>query len=337
MHFLSRYTLLPTLLGTALCMPSSAHAQSTPSPDEAFVLGASFGDRGCVLALSHNDAVADIFATFEVCEQDLVGQKVSFFYETIEIPATSCGGDPTCTDTEDVLTATGARAFSPPREATVDTLTSGDRACYVTLTDAAGESHAQFATFEICEQNIVGQTVQLDYDYVNINAYICQGNLECGLSDRALLIKEANVVAAPPPQVDIESLPDGNYRYWSETSINAIVSDDELLLTPKSRLFLFSKQGNTIVGTWAYIDDEAICVEGQVNGNIVTGLAVQTLQGATVRSGNSTFAPFGPAHRLFVRQGRQLAADTVRYGTVLLNLDGLNRINAGTVLPPSGC
>ena len=333
----SHFACIFALLGAAALTAQSAHAQSEDTPQEAFVLGATLGDRACVMALSDGADVIETFATFTVCEQDLVGQRVGLLYDTIEIQAVSCQGDPTCTETEEVVAVTEATPIAPPRVATINSLNVGDRACYVTLTDQAGDTYTQFASFEICEQDIVDSTVQLDYEFANINAYICQGNLECGLSERALLISEANVVAARPPQTDIEDLPDGNYRYWSQTSINAIVSNDELLLNPESQLFLFSKQGDDIVGTWAYIDGEAICVEGQLNGNTVTGTAVQTLQGATVRSGNNTFVPFGLADRLFVRQGRQVNDSRVDYGTVLLNLNGLNRINAGTALPPAGC
>ncbi|MEO1590318.1 MAG: hypothetical protein AAFU71_03385 [Cyanobacteria bacterium J06632_22] len=335
MNNLSRLTAFTTLLSATVIGAAPAQAQQ---PTEALVLGAAFGDRACVMALSSGETAVETFATFEVCEQDLVGQRATLTYDTVNIQAASCQGDPECSETEAVVAVTAAVPIAPPRVATINSATSGDRACYVNLTDQAGESYTLFALFEICEQDIVNQTVQLDYDFQNINAYICQGNLECGLSERALLISKANVVTAPPPQVSIEDLPDGNYRYWSQTSINAIVSDDELLLNPESRLFLFSKQGNNIVGTWRYIDGEAICIEGQLNRDNVTGIGVQTIAGATVISGDNTFAPFGAASRLFVRQGRQVSDEIVRYGTVLLiNLNELNRINAGTVLPPSGC
>jgi len=46
------------------------------------------------------------------------------------------------------------------------------------------------------------------------------------------------------------------------------------------------------------VDGEAICVQGQVNGNTISGLAVQTLQGASVLSAGESFASFGPSGSL---------------------------------------
>ncbi len=330
-NLLSRLAGLAALSGATLLATQPAQAQQL---DEGIVLGATFGDRACILSLTDSEEVVETFATFEACEDVLVGQRYAFTYDTINIQAASCQGNPECGETEQVVAVTDAAPFNPPRRATIAGLISGDRACYVDLIDTADQRHNLFATFEICEQNIVGKTVDLTYGVENVVAFICNGNIECGLSEQALLITQANVVAAA---LGIDDLPDGNYRYWSQSTTSTVVTTDELLQHPESTLFLFSKRGNNIVGTWSYIDGEAICVEGQLNSNTVTGIAVQTLLGSSVRSGNNTFAPFGLAHRLFVRQGRQINRSTVRNCTVLLNLNGLHRINAGTVLPPAGC
>jgi hypothetical protein len=54
-------------------------------------------------------------------------------------------------------------------------------------------------------------------------------------------------------------------------------------------------------------------------------------------STGENFANFGPSGALAVRRGRQMNRQHVRYGSALLNLTGLTRINAGRVLPPGGC
>ncbi|MEO1590777.1 MAG: hypothetical protein AAFU71_05740, partial [Cyanobacteria bacterium J06632_22] len=82
---------------------------------------------------------------------------------------------------------------------------------------------------------------------------------------------------------------------------------------------------------------ESICVRGQVNGNTISGTAVQTDEVTSVVSSGESFANFGPSSALALRRGRQVSSSQVRYGSALLNLNGFNRINAGTVVPPSGC
>lgn len=251
----------------------------------------------------------------ERCEQTLVGSEIRFTYEI------------------DVV-----EVIPPPAIATVSSLVAGDRACYVDLVDADGKKTTQFARFEICEQDILGAQVQLVYETSNILAFSCQGDIDCGRSDKATLMTQADVISRPPaPSLPpIGSLPDGNYRYWNGSSNNAIVSDQELL-SQGGVTFLFSKRGSNITGIFGYVDGEALCVQGQVNDNTVTGISVQNLSGARVLSSGETFANFGASDRLKVRRGRQLDPQTVRYSSTLLNLEGMKRINAGSVLPPGRC
>ena len=191
-----------------------------------------------------------------------------------------------------------------------------------------------YAGFEICAQNIVGAQVRLTYTTGNILDYSCQGDVGCGKSDPAELIASIGVISSPPARVPISSLPDGNYRYWSGTSPSGIVSEGEIT---SGALFLFQKKGNNITGVYGYFDQEAICVQGQVNKDTVTGISVQNLKGARVISAGETFRNFGPDSSIQVRRGRQIDSNTVRYSSTLLNLTGLNRINAGPVLPPNRC
>ena len=236
-----------------------------------------------------------------------------------------------------------ARAFgstataNQPPIATIQRLTAGDRACYVELTDDSGQTSTEFANFTICEQQLVGKRVRLTYESGNILAEACQGNPDCGQSEAVMLITQAEVLApVNAPTTTIQTLADGNYRYWNGTTTQSIVSN-ETLLANGGIVFLFRKQGNNVTGIFSYVDGEAICVQGQVNGNTISGLAVQTLQGASVLSAGESFASFGPSGALSVRRGRKVSRQVVRYDSALLNLAGLNRINAGSVLPPSGC
>jgi hypothetical protein len=234
-----------------------------------------------------------------------------------------------------------------PTMGTIQNLTSGDRACYVELLDDQGQLSTQFASFEVCEQDLVGQRVQLTYTSDNIQAVSCQGNPECNETETVMLITQVDAISEPNPGVEpspgtatapsrVQDLPDGNYRYWNGTPSGAVVSDDTLL-ADGGVTFTFRKQGNNVTGIFGYVDGEAICVQGQVNGNTVSGISVQNLAGASVLSAGETFQSFGPSGYLQVRRGRQISPNVVRYSSTLLNLNNLNRINAGTRVPPSGC
>ncbi len=228
-----------------------------------------------------------------------------------------------------------------PTLGTVQRLNVGDRACYIEVADDQGEIFTEFADFEICEQNLVGQRVQFTYEMGDIQAASCQGNPECADTETVMLITQAQVIPEPnpapqPARSRVQDLPDGNYRYWNGTPSGSIVSD-AALLADSGVTFTFSKRGSAITGVFGYVDGEAICVQGQVSGNTVSGFAVQNLRGASVLSAGETFQSFGPSGYLQVRRGRQVSPSVVRYGSTLLNLNGLNRINAGSRIPPRGC
>lgn len=308
----SNKTLILMALGFVLVSAKATIAQPVATGS---VLGLDVSGDSCNISLV--DAAGEFFTVVteaETCEQTLVGSEIQFTYEISQV-----------------------EVIPPPAVATVSSLVSGDRACYVDLVDANDKKTTQFATFEICEQDILGAEVQLTYETENILAYSCQGVVDCGKSDTATLITQADVISRPPnPQPAIGSLPNGNYRYWSGSSSSAVVSDQELR-SAGGIIFLFSKQGNNITGVFGYIGGEAICVQGQVNENTITGISVQTLRGASVLSSGETFANFGPSDRLKVRRGRQIDQETVRYSSTLLNLENMNRINAGSLLPPGRC
>jgi hypothetical protein len=234
-----------------------------------------------------------------------------------------------------LIAALGPKATADqPPVATIQRLTAGDRACYVELVDDGGQTSTEFAAFEICEQDLVGKRVSLTYEAGNILAEACQGDPDCGQSETVMLITKVETLAETAPTV--QTLADGNYRYWSGPPSQTLVSNDALLANGGT-VFLFRKQGNNVTGIFSYVDGEAICVRGQVNSNTVSGIAVQTGQGVAVLSSGETFARFGPSGALSLRRGRQISRQQVRYGSALLNLNGLNRINVGTRLPPGTC
>lgn len=91
---------------------------------------------------------------------------------------------------------------------TIQGLQQGDRACYVSITDAAGNVTQQFASFELCGQSaLVGQSMRLFYEPVSIAAESCQGDPSCTETETVLsivrtesLTADANPAPAPPVQ-----------------------------------------------------------------------------------------------------------------------------------------
>lgn len=79
---------------------------------------------------------------------------------------------------------------------TIQALTAGDRACYVDILDEQGKTSTQFATFEICDRDLVGKKVQLHYESGEIVAEECNGDIDCGLSEIVMLITQVRLVDA---------------------------------------------------------------------------------------------------------------------------------------------
>lgn len=99
--------------------------------------------------------------------------------------------------TSPALTAAGTVQIggeSKPASGTITALVAGDTACYLTLEDD-GESVDLMAAFEICEQEsaLVGHRVALSYSMENVLAAECQGDMDCGKSDRVALVSAVKV------------------------------------------------------------------------------------------------------------------------------------------------
>lgn len=326
----------------AACFSSSANADQ---PTVATVQKLTAGDRACYVdVIDAGGVYSTEYAAFEICEQDLVGRDVNLIYEPGSIIAVSCQGDPACSETETVMLITQAEIIEAPTVGVIHEVIVGDRACDIGFTDETGELWYRQATFAVCDQDLVDDTVQFTYEVLEIAAYACEGDPTCEQTDVVTLITDVEVLSAVETDPTesrnqnspVQDLPDGNYRYWSGTTGQSIVSDD-ILINNGGTLFLFRKQGNNVTGIFSYVSAEAICISGQVNGNTVSGRAVQTVEGISVLSSGETFATFGPSEALSLRRGRQVSNEQVRYDSALLNLAGLNRINAGTALPPGGC
>lgn len=78
-----------------------------------------------------------------------------------------------------------------PSRARVTAAVAGDVACYLSLTDAQGQTFEEMAAFEVCEQeaDIVNQEVDLEWTVENVMADSCQGNPDCAESQSVPLIR----------------------------------------------------------------------------------------------------------------------------------------------------
>lgn len=87
---------------------------------------------------------------------------------------------------------------------TIQSMQSGDRACYVSVMDGSGNVSEQFANVELCQQTeLVGQSARLFYEPQPIQAASCQGDPECTNAETVLLLVRAEstdpVAQAPAP------------------------------------------------------------------------------------------------------------------------------------------
>ncbi|MEB3282169.1 MAG: hypothetical protein VKK42_24955 [Lyngbya sp.] len=137
-------------------------------------------------------------------------------------------------------------------------------------------------------------------------------------------------------QPRISSLPDGNYRY---VTARTPITEAELAQT-ESLIFLFRKKGNNITGQLSQANSSnSICISGQVNGNTITGAAVELSEPgdeAILRNCGEEFVVWDVAGSLRVRRGKK-EGNKVIYKSAIFDLNGYNRINAGTVFPPVSC
>ncbi len=78
---------------------------------------------------------------------------------------------------------------------TIQSLTPGDRACYVGLQQADGSVREEEAAFEFCDRiTLIGQRVRLRRARTEVMARSCEGNPECPDRDTVNLIVGAEPV-----------------------------------------------------------------------------------------------------------------------------------------------
>lgn len=223
---------LSTVLASTVAMGWGTGAEAE-LPAAGTVQAMVAGDAACRVTLI--DAAGQpfsAFAPFDICTQDLIGQRVALTYGAASVVAAACQGEADCGQPETVTVITQVDVIVPPSQGRVQALVFGDRACYVNLVDELGQPSTQLARFNLCTQDLVGQQVQLTYAPGSVVAAVCNGDGDCDQSDIVLLISQATVLEPRPtvisPRQMVADLPDGNYRYWTGTSTQPTVNDSEL-------------------------------------------------------------------------------------------------------------
>jgi hypothetical protein len=159
--------------------------------------------------------------------------------------------------------------------------------------------------------------------------------------DAVLLCKNADGstigAGSPGSATNLESLPDGDYRYWSGTPRTSQISE-ETLLKQGGVLFVFQKKGDRVLGNISPIDGEVgACVEGTVTGNTVSGFATSYQPEKDVNK-TEDFAEWGsPDGVLKVRRGKAIGGNRVKYMSALLNLNTYSKIDFGKSKVPKNC
>ena len=119
---------------------------------------------------------------------------------------------------------------------------------------------------------------------------------------------------------EIAALPAGNYRYTTGTS-------DISANTDASPIFTFRKLGNFITGNFDYpLSGSRACITGTIEGNTIIGQAFSNSTGTTILG------------QRYLGENLSLRFDDDFFSyDASLDLNGFNRINAGTTAPPSSC
>lgn len=143
----------------------------------------------------------------------------------------------------------------------------------------------------------------------------------------------------------LASRPDGNYRYLAGDAEFRTYTDAELQQQGGS-IFVLKKEGNNITGNLLpQLGQPGICVTGVVSGNVVTGAAYPygtpdpAAEGGDPSSNNTgeiTLQQYGNG-ALVVSRPTRPAAGVLYYAGAVLDLSGFSMINAGVIVPPSGC
>ena len=72
------------------------------APEAPKVVSLQAGDIACYVELDYGNRTDSLLADFEICEQPLVGKRISFETRKENVMAASCEGDPECGDSEQV-------------------------------------------------------------------------------------------------------------------------------------------------------------------------------------------------------------------------------------------
>jgi hypothetical protein len=146
----------------------------------------------------------------------------------------------------------------------------------------------------------------------------------------ALVCKGSDVVSST-----IDVLPDGDYRFWSGPASNTVTDKDILATGEGGAVFLFSKEGKTIVGHFARANDFAMCINGTIANGKVTGAVspVDRLALGAYPSDDSSYGPVG--HLKFGKWKGPNRSGAYQGSTI--DLTKFNPINIGARKAPTGC
>ena len=156
-------TLSLTCMSSA-CAQTAAAKSNMPAPSTiGVVTSLSAGDTACYLEFIRDDGKSlSEMADFPVCEQDLLGRRVEFFYAMEKVRAPSCRGNPDCKNILKKMLIVEARVVDPKATADARYRTLEKLSPFLIKLDAAekGDASAQFDVGSLYE---AGREVAQDY------------------------------------------------------------------------------------------------------------------------------------------------------------------------------
>jgi hypothetical protein len=121
-----------------------------------------------------------------------------FFAIATPINSTNAAIQPTTGITTAISAKANKKKPTLPTVGTVEKLTRGDLACYVTLVDNKSKSYNLYGDFSFCgqEKTYLNKKVRLTYKLTNIDSPQCQGKVPCNKSQRVNLVSKMEIIGS---------------------------------------------------------------------------------------------------------------------------------------------
>lgn len=124
-----------------------------------------------------------------------------------------------------LITVSNHSSAQESQTETILEMEKGDIACYILLQDGNHYQHREKADFEVCEyRQYIGHKVKVTYGYANVLAESCQGNMDCGRTERVRLVSAIEPLSGVAQNVPSHCDADETVIFSCNTFSNRLIS-----------------------------------------------------------------------------------------------------------------